>query len=942
MPHLEPSYLRYIYDGLEKGELHPDNAAALPEGITGLYEEAFEESKPARERQKLLETFPIWALLKKEVSAQFVAEILEVPSQEIVDFIATYSSWFTSPESGKYQLYHERLKVYLLQKLSEQEIATLHNKLVTRLEQALAEQKQDEFELYSLEFLSLHYFTTAMITGDGTKLLALSYNQKHWQRQLKLSKAFEWTKKGLKEVMTWASKYNDEEVIECGLQMVDLHHQEQNDAPQIVALVADGNINTALKRIEAFGGNDKEGLQRKFILYMLCLMELTLLGSKNKVWTNEAIEKLLKHLDEEIPLWNDNIDWKNIFSDNLLISISYKLNELGFDYLYKISKDLDINKSERIVDSINKNTKNNYGSIKLINNIQNEELRYYALHDFAINMAIKGKIKKSINIAKEIDIELLCYNALGEIAKVLFIKGEIKLGIDIIRSIEDEWHRFNSVNSTISELVQMSRYKDSSIIIQENLRVIDHSEFESEKFNHFKAIIIQLIKHEKLDTLLNYINCIPNNYERSLILIELVLSLKNLSNIHDANIVIKKTIKAARSIENKWDKIIILRQIVDLLVNLEIKKNKKVSIIIDEILQTVKEIQVISWRSSALKEITSELAKYGMIKEAKEIVLEINDVSDSSHAFGNIALNQAKLGNLKDSVEIIKQIKNTSTKDLILKDIAIILSQKNNLNESLKIVKNISNIYLLNEALVEISTQTSKKNKIVEIIQFISIDKFKSIALIKISTKFNKIRPYNYSTDLIEESIKIALSIIDENDKIHSLQEIAKELIKQNKIDKSNEIIELVKPLIKKNLLLYESSLLLARQEDWNLIESFVIRISEPKLQYECLFRVGKIICKKYEIETALNIFNNFSLLDIKRTVLEGFIKSITLKDCTFVNINILLFYSFKNEIPFEKILQQYALNQLFFENLPEEKIQRFNRTLNIQWAIDIKNQLPN
>ena len=43
-----------------------------------------------------------------------------------------------------------------------------------------------------------------------------------------------------------------------------------------------------------------------------------------------------------------------------------------------------------------------------------------------------------------------------------------------------------------------------------------------------------------------------------------------------------------------------------------------------------------------------------------------------------------------------------------------------------------------------------------------------------------------------------------------------------------------------------------------------------------------------------------------------------------------------------EHVLQMYALNQLFFENLSEEKINRFNRTLNIQWAIDIKNQLPN
>jgi hypothetical protein len=41
-------------------------------------------------------------------------------------------------------------------------------------------------------------------------------------------------------------------------------------------------------------------------------------------------------------------------------------------------------------------------------------------------------------------------------------------------------------------------------------------------------------------------------------------------------------------------------------------------------------------------------------------------------------------------------------------------------------------------------------------------------------------------------------------------------------------------------------------------------------------------------------------------------------------------------------ILQIYTLNQLFFSNLPQEKLDRYNRTLNLQWAIDIKNQLPN
>ena len=39
--HLEPTYLRYIYDGLVKGSVHSENAADLPEGLIGLYEEAF-------------------------------------------------------------------------------------------------------------------------------------------------------------------------------------------------------------------------------------------------------------------------------------------------------------------------------------------------------------------------------------------------------------------------------------------------------------------------------------------------------------------------------------------------------------------------------------------------------------------------------------------------------------------------------------------------------------------------------------------------------------------------------------------------------------------------------------------------------------------------------------------------------------------------------------
>jgi len=332
MPHLEPSYLRYIYDGLVKGSIHPENAAELPEGLIGLYEEAFDERQPVHKRQQLVERFAIWALLKKEVSAEFVAEVLEQPIDEIQDFISTYSAWFNSPESGKYQLYHERLKVYLLQKLSEKEIQTLHEKLITRLEQAIKDQKADELDWYGLEFIVQHYAINAMLSGDGRKLLALAYDQNHWQRQIRISKGYNWTKSGLHATMSWASKYNDDEVIECGLQLVDLHHQEQNAAPQIVALVAEGDFDAALKRIEDFGGNDKEGLQRKFILYMLCLMELTLLDSKDKPFRREGIEKLLKHLDEQLPVDHSIMNWDDFFPSYWVFQMVFIWEELGIEY----------------------------------------------------------------------------------------------------------------------------------------------------------------------------------------------------------------------------------------------------------------------------------------------------------------------------------------------------------------------------------------------------------------------------------------------------------------------------------------------------------------------------------------------------------------------------------------------------------------------------------
>jgi hypothetical protein len=369
MSPLDPSYLRSIRDGIISSNIEANNNEALPDGLVGLYDkELFPPSMKWKERKETLDFFLVFALAQKEISADFAAEILgdawfnlqnEKDSkqdrrlQKVNGLIQLHSKRFSSAGGGKYRLYHERFRVYVLQKVSEKEIAQFNHKFIELCKTALnlnSEKDIPEKESYALEYITTHFYISAMQgvkeclnKEHATALKKYAYDQQFWERQIKASKGFEWSKKMLDQMMQWASKFDQEEVIECALYKVDLYHQEQNDAPRIIQLVSDGDVDTALERIEKFGGDDKDGLQRKFILYMLCLMELTLLDSKNKDHAKSSIEKILKHLDEQLPVDHSVLNWGEFFPGYLMFQMICAWVELEIDYsiLFKRTLTMD-------------------------------------------------------------------------------------------------------------------------------------------------------------------------------------------------------------------------------------------------------------------------------------------------------------------------------------------------------------------------------------------------------------------------------------------------------------------------------------------------------------------------------------------------------------------------------------------------------------------------
>jgi hypothetical protein len=822
MPHLEPSYLRYIYDGLEKGDLHPDNSASLPEGLIGLYEAAFEENKPVRERQKLLETFSILALLKKEVSAQFVAEILEVSTHEIVDFIATYSSWFTSPESGKYQLYHERLKVYLLQKLSEQEIATLLNKLVTRLEQAIEVQKQDEFEMYGLEFLSLHYFTTAMITGDGKKLIALSYDQNHWQRQLKLSKGFEWTKKGLKQVMTWASKYNDEEVIECGLQMVDLHHQEQNDAPQIVALVAEGDIEVALKRIEAFGGNDKEGLQRKFTLYILCLMELTLLESKNKPFRKEAIEKILKHFDENIPVDHSLIDWNDFFSPYLLYLIAVEIHKFEFDVQILSRRTLYFERDW--ISSKGPYENKQFETLFLLIKGIHEEFRDPAISLIVTEYAKQNMLISAFKMVNEINYYVHKNNAFLAILKELKSTGDLKQTntlfvewIDSTKNILDEEDRNESFLRIAKELAILgkienalniigllndNKYKDElyNIISKEYLKlrqfelatsIIYNIKDKSLKNDSYITIAGELVINGEYELAFNIVNYLNDKIYIDKFFIMISEKFIELGHIENAleysnkilnenlkyEVIINISTEIARqgNIEEASKLIENIEKVSKDSFYYEVARKYYLQDLIEQCLISLNNIVDLKIKAKAIIYMSIDLIHSGSINKAESIfnkfLLEIEGVASSNF------YEPSSKNSIKDKV-LIFMTEELSNEGLI--DLAITSSKK---------IK--GSYYQLGEMLVRISIELTKKGKINQALKFIS--SFSDNGYNSINDKKNK-SYLKIGEELanqlhIDQAINVISKITNYSEKNEALISILKILLKKGNVEKSYNFI---------------------------------------------------------------------------------------------------------------------------------------------------------
>ena len=86
--------------------------------------------------------------------------------------------------------------------------------------------------------------------------------------------------------------------------------------------------------------------------------------------------------------------------------------------------------------------------------------------------------------------------------------------------------------------------------------------------------------------------------------------------------------------------------------------------------------------------------------------------------------------------------------------------------------------------------------------------------------------------------------------------------------------------------------------------------------------------------------FGDFTSAVAQEHILQGITRALQVDAITKEVAHLALKLPAQKVRSMEHVMQIHAINQLFFEELPPAKLQRYNRILNLQWAMDVKEQM--
>ncbi len=838
-----PLYLKLLCDAIENGRIGINDINALPKEIDEYYKAILQRyAQDVVDGDALLAGLYTFAAAKDYLTMSHLGLIKHLGSAAVQRIGSTlkevlYENPLTE-EVLDYQLFHESFREYLVKEKAK-EVREASDRIIDFC--ATWKELEGNWEQrYALEHYAAHLFESKRAQHHKV-LMDLMYNEEYAGEQIKTLKSFDSSNRLFQLALLKASELKKEaHALEAALCLVDLKYEEANDAQQVLAMVANNEIDLALKRIESFGGADKDGVKRRFILYMLCLMELTLLDSKDKPFRKGGIEKLLNHLDEQIPSDKSIINWDAFFPSYTMFLMACEWADLGLNFLivYKRTTYLDIDwlpekgpyndlqfevllecasgisddsaKISALKDISTELAKQGKvdEALACASGISDDYLKRSPLKDISTELAKQGKVDEALACASGISDDYWKSSALKDISTELAKQGKVEEGASAMqealgcaRGISDDYWKSSALKDISTELAKQGKIDKGASAMQEALGCASGISDDYWKSSALKDISTELAKQGKVDEALACASGISDDSAKSSALKDISTELAKQGKVEECVSVMQEALGCARGISHGNWKISALKDI-----STELAKQGKVeegASAMQEALACAKGISDDYWKNIPLTDISTELAKQGKVEEALACARGISDDLAKSSALKDISTELAKQGKIDEGASAMQEalgcargISDDSAKSSVLKDISTELSKQGMIDEgasaiqeALACARGISDDYWKSSALKAISTELAKQGKVDEALACasgISDDSAKSSALKDISTELAKQGKVEEGASAMQEALACAMGISDDYWKSSSaLKEIFIELAKQGKVDEA-------------------------------------------------------------------------------------------------------------------------------------------------------------
>jgi hypothetical protein len=322
--------------------------------------------------------------------------------------------------------------------------------------------------------------------------------------------------------------------------------------------------------------------------------------------------------------------------------------------------------------------------------------------------------------------------------------------------------------------------------------------------------------------------------------------------------------------------------------SMELVKKEKVSeadAIMLEALNTARRISDEWDKCSALTGISTELAQQGKARESGEVILEALETARGlNHEFliydalRNISIELVKQGNISYALETGREISGECEKSSTLGDISIGLAKQGKIGEALELARGISTKSYKRSALTGISSELAQQGKARE------------------------------SEEVILEALETARGIRDKIYHSSALGAISTELAKQGNL---------------------------------TLAEEIGLEIQSAANRHECWSDIASVMFKSKGTIDSLSLGQSFSSEEARLFYQRGWSQALNSQDASQEVLQTALPQMSSDPISIENLLQSHALHCTFFAQTEYKKLQRLNRSLNIQWALEIADKFP-